>query len=457
MKRPEYVAAVTAVYRQALDSGSVTPQMMGLLHKAFNRQGFTDGYYTDRPGKDMFGIREENAGDERWYRQIRQTYEGAENGLVPIIFRAKVTPQRFTLTAIDPEGRACMLEGMPPEPARVAELTRELLISRLSKTGGTPYYCSEVEADVAPGLTLSAAAINGLRRDVLNQLTAQRARRDIPRLGRPGRTAVMPGNRHHPVLTAQVTTREQITERLLKTAPAVLYVPIHILADDPEFCRGLARRVSVCAVLPRIVHDKEIPALKQTMTQIREQGVRQVLAGNLGLLVPAQECGMELRGDFGLNLYNSGAVNTARQMELLSATLSFEMTLPQIRDVSKAVPCEILCYGRLPLMVTENCLFRGRTGQCTCQQGVTKLTDKTGAEFPVLRDGSSCRSVLLNGKKLNWLDRLGDLSRLGLWATRLYFTTENSREVDLVLGALSNPPEFDPGACTRGLYLRGVE
>ena len=87
----------------------------------------------------------------------------------------------------------------------------------------------------------------------------------------------------------------------------------------------------------------------------------------------------------------------------------------------------------------------------------TNLTDKTCAEFPVIRDGASCRSVLLNGKKLSWLDRQDDLAKLGLWAIRLYFTTENSREVDRVLSEYMNPAEFDPGACTRGLYLRGVE
>jgi putative protease len=133
------------------------------------------------------------------------------------------------------------------------------------------------------------------------------------------------------------------------------------------------------------------------------------------------------------------------------------MTLPQIRDVSKAVPCELLAYGRLPLMVTENCLIRQRTGQCTCHLSPAKLTDKTGAEFPVIKDGNTCRSILLNGKKLNWLDRQNDLSRLGLWATRLYFTTENPKEVDQVLSAYQNPGTFDPGSSTRGLYLRGLE
>ena len=44
MKRPEYVAAVTGVYRDALDSGLVTQPMMDTLLAAFNRQGFTDGY-----------------------------------------------------------------------------------------------------------------------------------------------------------------------------------------------------------------------------------------------------------------------------------------------------------------------------------------------------------------------------------------------------------------------------
>ncbi len=457
MKRPEYVAAVTGVYRQALDTGNVSRQMMDTLYTAFNRQGFTDGYYTGKIGQDMFGVREDTDEDARWCKQMRQSYEGVEKGLVPITFRATVTAHRFTLTATDPEGRTCTLEGPAPEQARMADLTNEELCSRLSKTGGTPYYCTDVQANITPGLSLSAAAINGLRRDVLNMLTAQRARRDEPRLGRPRQISHFPGSRYHPGLTVQVTTREQITGKLLKMAPQVLYVPLHLLSGDPEFCRELAVRVNVCAVLPRIVHDPELPALRQAMTSVRNLGVREVLVGNLGLILPARECRMDVRGDFSLNLYNSPAINAIRELELASATLSFEMTLPQIRDVSKAVPCELLCYGRLPLMVTENCLIHGRTGNCSCNVGSAKLTDKTGAEFPVIKDGDTCRSVLLNGKKLYWLDRQADLSRLGLWATRLYFTTENPKEVDRVLSSFHNPAAFDPGSSTRGLYLRGLE
>ena len=457
MKRPEYVAAVTQVYRQAIDTGNVTRNMEKQLLDAFNRQGFTDGYYKGQTGSHMFGIRDEKNENQPWMKDIRQTYETAENGLVPVVFHMSVLPEGSRLTVTDPEGRVVSLQGPVPEPARTVMLTREDLITRLSKTGGTPYKSMSVVVDVAPGLILSAASINAMRRDVLNLLTAQRARHQEPALYRPEKLPRYPGIKSHPELTIQVTSREQITGRLLKMAPAMLYVPVHILAADLEFTQKLTQKVPVCAVAPRIVHDGEIEALKNALLSVRQYGVQDVLVGNLALLIVAKECRMQARGDFGLNLYNSGAMHVAKALGMASACLSFEMTLPQIRDVSKAVPSEILVYGRTPLMLTENCLIRGKTGQCTCHLAPAKLTDKTGAEFPIIRDGNSCRSVLLNGKKLNLLDRQNDLSKLGLWATRVYFTTENAKEVDRVLASVLNPMPFDPGASTRGLYLRGVE
>ena len=457
MKRPEYVATVTKVYREALDSGNVTRQQEKQLLTAFNRQGFTDGYYAGKTGQHMFGIREEKADDPNWIKEARLTYETAENGLVPIVISATVLPGHSSLTVSDADGRSCTVRGPAPEVARNLELTEEMLAARLAKTGGTPFACAQIQCNIEPGLTLSAAAINAMRRDALNQLVVLRARRDTARVSRPVRVPHFEGPAGHPALTVQITNREQITGRLLKMNPAVLYVPLHLLTQDPVWATGLVERAKICAVLPRIVHDGEMAKLKTDLRQIRELGIREALVGNLGLLIPVRECGLRARGDFGLNLFNSRSMYIARELELRSACLSFEMTMPQIRDVSKAVPAELLVYGRLPLMITENCLVKGRTGECTCHLSATKLMDKTGAEFPIIKDGNSCRSVLLNGKKLSWLDRQADLARLGLWAVRLYFTTENAREVDRVITDCREGRPFDPGACTRGLYLRGVE
>ena len=150
MKRPEYVAAITGVYRAALDGKAVDRQMLHVLHTAFNRQGFTDGYYAGSIGPHMFGVREDAHTDPAFSKQMRQTYELAEKPLVPITFRAVLTTGRSTLTVTDNAGRQCTLEGPVPEPARVSELTEDALVSRLQKTGGTPYLCTDVQSASPP-------------------------------------------------------------------------------------------------------------------------------------------------------------------------------------------------------------------------------------------------------------------------------------------------------------------
>ncbi|MEE1329456.1 MAG: DUF3656 domain-containing protein [Oscillospiraceae bacterium] len=457
MKRPEYVATVTAVYRKALDEGNVTQSMMDALFTAFNRQGFTDGYYTGKVDRNMFGTRQEQPEDQVWLTAARQSYENGESQLVDITFQAVVAAKGSGVIVRDPDGRTCQVYGPMPEIARNVPLTGEALAQRLSKTGGTPYRCVEVQTHVEPGLTLSAAAINALRRDALNQLTALRARRETPAIGKPQKLPQVPGSKGLPGLTIQITAREQLTEQLLRLETSMLYVPMHILLEDEQLCMRLVNRGRVAAVLPRIVHDDEMPRLMKGLSDLRAFMIRDVLVGNLGLIGPAREAGMRVHGDFGLNVYNSDTMHALHGMGLASATVSFEATLPQIRDMSKPLPAELIAYGRLPLMITEHCLIRNRTGECTCHLRPMKLIDKTGAEFPVIKDGNNCRSVLLNGKKLSWLDRQDDFSKLGLWAIRLYFTTENAREVDRIISDYLDPQPFDPGACTRGLYLRGVE
>ena len=461
MKKAEYVATVTAVYRKAIDEGQVTKPMMEALMTAFNRQGFTDGYYTNRVDTKMFGVRQDTRDDPEWLKAARQSFEVGETPLVDLKMRAVVSVDGSSLTATDPEGRTCMVEGPMPELAMNVPLTGQVLAGRVAKTGGTPYRVVEVRTHVDPGLTISTAAINQMRRDVINQLTAVRARREDNPIRKPKAVPMYKGPKELPGLTVQVTNREQLTPGLLDLETAMLYVPLHILAEDPELTRILVARGRLAVTLPRIVHDGEMPNLIKELNLLRDLGVKDALVGNLGLLGPVREAGMRIHGDFGLNIYNSATMNMMQTLELTSATVSFEATLPQIRDMSKAVKTEFIAYGRLPLMVTEQCLIRNRTGECTCKtlgnRHNTRLVDKTGAEFPVIKDGNNCRSILLNGKKLSWLDRQDDLNKLGIWAMRLYFTTESSREVDRVLGEYLNPSPFDPGACTRGLYLRGVE
>ena len=456
MKRPEYVAIVTGIYRAALDGREVRSSDLSALRAAFSREGFTEGYYLGRTGPQMFGTRQPERPDRELLAAARATYENLEPQRVPVDFYAIVAHGQNAMLAVqDADGHICQTQGAVPQDAEHRALTQDELAARLSKTGGTPYAARSVRSVVDPGLTLPAAEINRMRREVLAHLSAVRARRPAPQLLSYRALPPVLGTRAAPVFTVSVLSAGQITGRLLRLKPAVLYVPLSEIAARPDFFRSLAARQTLAVVLPRIVWDSETRRLLDALDLAASLGICRALTGNVGQLSLLRSRGMEAAGDFGLNLTNSRAASELRDLGLCSLTASFELTLPQLRDLSKPLPTEMLVYGRLPLMLTENCLIRNRTGECSCGAGPVKLIDRKGEEFRIVRDCGTCRSVVLNGKKLYLLDKREDLRRFGLWALRLSFTTENPGEIDTVLSSLNAP--FDPGACTRGLYYRGVE
>ena len=162
-----------------------------------------------------------------------------------------------------------------------------------------------------------------------------------------------------------------------------------------------------------------------------------------------------LRGDYGLGVFNGQTLKELKRLGFRSATLSFELKLAQIRDLSKGLDTELVVYGRLPLMITENCIIHNHSGRHTCAN-VNLLTDRKGERFPVVK-APGCRNEILNSKKLFLADKAGDWQRLGLWAGRLMFTTENARECVQVLERYLGRGSYQPNDYTRGLYYRGVE
>ena len=459
MKRPEYVAIATRLYRAALDGQTVSAEDMKDLRDAFSRQGFTQGYYVGRTGPDMFGTRQREAENRELMQAARASYENTEAPLVPVRFYAVISAGRGAMLAVqDDQGNICKTEGPVPEPALNRALTPEGLAQRLSKTGGTPYSCLETKSAVEPGLTLSAAAINAMRREVLTHLTAIRGRQgDNRELNRFTAIKPIPGPERTPRLTVGILNPDQLTPRLLSARPERLYVPLSMLRRDTDWISRIPPQTELSVVLPRIIRDSETDQVRTALDLAYSLGIRRCLCGNLGHISLARSRGFTVSGDFGLNLFNSRAMHAVRSLGLESVTASFELTLPRIRDLSKPLPTELIVYGRLPLMLTENCIIKNRSGHCACHTGVTKLIDRRGEEFRVLPDQDTCRSVIYNGKKLWLLDKQAELRSLGLWAIRLQFTTENPHEVDTVLSGLRGGAAFDPGSCTRGLYYRGVE
>ena len=458
MKRPEYVAIVTRIYAQALkEDRDPTPEEMRQLEQAFSRQGFTDGYLMDKKGPHMFGIRQEEEFPKELFAQARTTFESGENRKEPIRMYAMIRAgEPAQVAAEDYEGRLATVEGPVPEPAVNVPLTAEKVEGQLSRTGGTPFQCEKVMARVEEGLSLPLSALNAMRRQVLEQLGQLRTQLPQRREGQFHPGVRYENRKDAPVFTVSVRIADQISQELIRMAPALLYVPVDEAAAHPEkVTMAISGGVTVVAALPRVCWDRELEKLDQDLEKLRQLGVTQVLAGTLGMVRHAKDLGFQVRGDYGLGLYNSQTSKELKRMGLTSATVSFEMKLPQIRDISKGLDTELIGYGRLPLMLTENCIIHNHSGQHTCAN-LNQLTDRKGERFPVVK-AYGCRNEILNSKKLFLADKLDDLKRLGLWAVRLNFTTENAMECTQVLERYQGKGRYQPNEYTRGLYYRTVE
>ena len=452
MKRPEYVAAVTGIYRRLLDEKRPpTAEEQAQLERAFSRSGFTDGYWLGQKGPRMFGMRPESARwPEEWFAQVRKTYEnGVENRPVPVAFSCRIAAgEAAALTAALSDGRSVTVRGAVPETARSRALTEDELRSRLQKTGGTVFTCREIEISLEDGLMLSAGSINALRRDALSQLRAllvqPPARRVFPTPALPaaeGYTAA-------PSLTASVTYARQLTEELARGVE-YLYLPLSLLeeVDLDEY----AGHTKLCAVLPRIFRTEDEEVFRQILR--KNPQLAAVAVSNLGHLPIVEGLGLEVRGDLGMNVFNSRALLLMQELGLSSVTVSAELRHQQVRDLKKYLPCEVVVYGRLPLMVTENCPLRC-SGRCSGGNGGV-LTDRTGAQFPV-QCGYGCRPEIQNSRPLYLADK-PEWTNCGLHWARLRFTTETAEEALNILRRYQGQGAPTPQDFTRGLFYRGVE
>ena len=462
MKRPEYVSVVTGVYARAIrEDREPTDQELRDLEAAFSRQGFTDGYYRDEKGPAMFGVREEAPEPRELFSQARSQYQSGELQRVDVTLYAMVRPDEPVQVGVrDGEGRVATAAGPVPEAARTKPLTAEAVEKQLARTGGTPYRCARVRALVEPGLSVPVAALNALRRQVLEDLTRQRgAAPAAPNVG-PFHAGVRYENRKEPpALTLSLRSAGQLTPALCDLKSALVYLPAEELAAHPEAAEtALAAGVRVGVTLPRICWDREREALDKQLSAARSQGVTDALVGTLDLIAPARDQGFALRGDFGLPVFNSQAIKELKRVGFASCTASFELKLAQIRDLSKLIDLEVLVYGRLPLMITENCILKNRDGGCkrSCEGQNRLLVDRKGERFPVLR-APGCRSEIFNAKRLYLADKANDYRRVGAWAARLSFTTESAQECLHIARQYLGQERPALDDITRGLYYRDVE
>ena len=464
MKRPEYVAVITGIYRHLLDEKrGPSREESRQLEAAFSRSGFTDGYYKGRTGPEMFGTRPENAPEPKeLFARAKAGYSKEDSRRVPVDMVCTLRAGEPVSLTASAGGHTVWAEGPTPEEARNRALTAAELQSRLEKTGGTVFRPRDTRVELEEGLMLPASAVNALRRQALEGLEAALAQPPVRRTGTPSPLPQAQPGPDAPVLTCSIMRPEQLTEPLAQCE--TVYVPAELL-EKLDLNRW-AEMTHICAVLPRIFRTEDQAALRALLQQHREH-LSAVAIGNLGHLPIAESLGLPLWGDLGLNLFNSESLLFWKELGLESAAMSMELRWQQLRDLRKVLPCEAVVYGRLPLMITENCVIRNQLGcrdagrdyadrspACRCGQE-NVLVDRTGAQFPLVGQwGHRCE---IENSKVLFLADKPEWRQLGLTRARLRFTTESPEECVRVLRAYQGRSDYRPDQLTRGLFYRGVE
>ena len=439
MKRPEYVACAVASAKQSLEKGYIDPSLAETLKNVFSRQGFTDGYYTDSLGRDMFGIRtkEDVVSSDKAFPLLHQLYRG-ERQSVPVSVKAEIrenTPMELNLS--DGENTVTVL-GDTPQKAKTKALEQDDVLNSLTKFGGTPYYAEGGGVDLQKGLFVSKGSLNELRRRAIEELDIKRAETKIkPCYAEYSAKNFTPETRNQSLI-CRFEDKTQIPDDLSGIS-AIVYP----LEKNPD----LNISAEKIADIPRGIISEDL--IQKRLRLFKEYGFNTCLCGNLASVEIARKEGFNIIADTGLNIFNSESVAKAEEWGVKAATLSYELSIEESKFQSD-LPLGIIAYGKVPLMTFKNCPIKnGKTCNECDKRGV--LTDRMGIDFPV-----RCRmgySEMLNSVPIWLADRKTELNHLDFLT--LYFTDESKERVAEIINAYKNGLSTDI-KYTRGLYYKGT-
>ena len=445
MKRPEYVAAAVTACRESLDNGKISADISQKLESVFSRSGFTDGYYTGKKGKEMFGIRQKQdvvSADSKVLSSLSNLYKN-ERQSVGINLCLSLTTDKAILVATD-GCHTVVCESFSIEPAKNSPTDKDSAFKNLSKTGGTPFFVENFTFENSNLMFMPVSAINELRRETLRLLAEKRSETISVNFNSVQITKSKP---HVVVTKPKLYMRfkcfSNVTEKAIETADLII-LPIDEIST--EIVEKFGSKL-VCE-LPRGKFSNE-KAIFEKLCELKKAGLKTAMVSNIGDILLCKNAEVEAIGGFGLNISNSLSLECYKNLGLREAVVSFELTLKKVASLSGTLPRGIIAYGHLPLMLTVNCPAANTIGCGKCNKN-RFITDRMGKKFPIVCY-NGC-SEILNCQPLYLADKLSDIS--GCDFMLFYFTVENKNEIDEIIDNYTlNFKKRDD--ITRGLYYRG--
>lgn len=513
MKRPEYAAGVTAIYRKYIDryyEEGARYQMenvdLDMLKSLYIRSEIQNGYYDRHNGKEMITLEKPGYGgaDEALLSKIQKAYikEPAKMSVriharmaVGELMRMRILPaEEETVFGKDRkaigEKYDVMIEsvGEVVQPAKNAPLTEEDVRKRLTKTGESLLAVTTCEIEMEGEGFVPVRALNELRRDAVNAFEtavceARMTHTNTNRLGRSTNSLQkepLHEPKTSPAIHALVATTEQL-RAAVSCGCARIYIESDLFVREREKVLALLRRPIVCYLaLPYILRERDDAYLERLKDALRKTEACGIVHGflvrnleglsfALGLCdgTSPKERAYSLVADAGLYCFN-GKTAAFLSDYVDEITLPYELNAGEAAHLARTVEnngmeAALIVYSHIPMMITANCLAktadtcrnaereRSTGGSGTFEDRQIFLKDRKEVLFPVVLNCEHCYNVLYNAVPYSMHTAAKERERISASAYRYDFTVETGEECEQILRGTYAFSDYTAGHCKRGV------
>ncbi len=505
MKTPEYAAGVVSIYRKYMDSyldGSRIPvekKDIRALLELGNRGGFTNGYYYQHNDSDMLsgesashnkseGVLQDNIRREYVDTELKEKIKGKLilNKECP----AKIEVQ-YGKIKVSYQGDMVLVAQNRP-------LTEEVVTEKITKTGNTPFVFEKLEVTMDDDIFMPVNQLNQLRRGALEALEEALLKpyeRTLPELVETSSAETDRQTTGNAIKEKQISgqslsqtsgqqsagssTEVRVLIENAEQLPAVLKADFvdTVYLDCMLYTReNLIRKLSADIdrvqasgkkafyVFPFIFRQQTSLFYEKIMPELKKLPLDGIMVRSLDEIAFIKEWGNEnwqMVSDSNLYTYSNEAAEYFYHLGMMQDTIPVELNRKEIlrRENSRS---EMIIYGRLPLMITAQCIHKNTLG-CMHQPDVLTLKDRYSVHFPVKNFCPECYNVIYNSLPVCLFKEDVTVKKIAPAAVRLSFTTETEEETEQILtiygdiykngGILGQMPM----ECTNGHFKRGVE
>ncbi len=476
MKKPEYAAGVTALYRKYIDlyykkgraGFKVSQKDLDDLSKLYIRSEIQEGYYFRHNGKEMITPDKPSyvGADDSYLAFIRKTY--IENSKkLPIRMWGKFVENEKAKVTVYYNDLQVTCEGNYVACAQNRPMSAEDIKKQLSKVGNTSFACEDILLEVGENIFVPNKSLNELRRQALIKLEEEIISQNgfIPR-----HKVLKPSNEEkttslknitEPIYIVSVTTKEQwnvLINNREKWSIGRLYLDYSLVLQlSVEELESMRQQYTLGVIFPRIIRKNGINILEKLY--VRCQKFPYAIIKNLETLYYLKQQSFEgqILCDYNMYICNSKSVKWAKQEEC-GFCYPLELNKGELMRIKgqQDMWTEQVIYSYIPLMVTANCIKKTK-GICKKDGGVEIVYDRYQNTFFAKSHCSLCYSELYNCVPMSLHKYTRDMKHK-IDGFRIDFTMEDEKNVINILEMFfCNNESVELKEYTTGHYKRGVE